>query len=109
MNLTAVATKDQASNPETSRQSNSVRGEIISLDLKELRAENNRAAGRSQQNGERRIGLVGPMSNYAAPPGWSPTSVTEASTKCPLSRGGGARNIAASGLPFPSYPASACS
>ena len=68
VNLTAMATKDQASNPATGRESKSVRGEITNLDLKELRAENNRAPGRTGQNGERRIGLVGPMSNYAAPP-----------------------------------------
>ena len=51
VNLTAVATKDQASSPATERQSKSVRGEITTLDIKELRSKNNRA-GRTGQNGQ---------------------------------------------------------
>ena len=68
MNLTALATKHQASSSANECHSTSVRGEITVLDVKELRPQNNRAAGRSRQQDDRRIGLVGPMSNYAASP-----------------------------------------
>jgi glycosyltransferase involved in cell wall biosynthesis len=53
---------------ETEGGSERRRPKITVIDFKKLKAEKDRAARRSRQGREHRIGLVGPMSNYATPP-----------------------------------------